>query len=55
MVRFLDMDEKPDAGIAIEELERQVMALDIEEGFCWDHGYHLGPRCPRCRAHNGDA
>jgi hypothetical protein len=23
-------------------------AIEVEEGFCFDHGYHLGPRCPRC-------
>ena len=22
--------------------------LDILDGFCWDHGYHLGFGCPRC-------
>lgn len=33
----------------IEELgERGMSALELEEGFCWDHGYHLGRRCPRC-------
>jgi hypothetical protein len=23
--------------------------VTMEEGFCWDHGYFLGPHCPRCR------
>ncbi len=26
-----------------------MWAIQIEERFCWDHGYHLGVRCPRCR------
>ena len=25
-----------------------MLALDILDGFCWDHGYHLGFGCPRC-------
>lgn len=49
MVRFLNVEDPPDVGAAIEEFEGHVMVLDFEEGFCWDHGHHLGPRCPRCR------
>ena len=38
-----------EAKSAIGELEEKGMsALELDEGFCWDHGYHLGPRCPRC-------
>lgn len=55
MVRFLDMEKQSDVGVAIEGLEEQVTALHIEEGFRWDHGYHLGPRCPRCRPYIGEA
>ena len=25
-----------------------MLALAILDGFCWDHGYHLGFDCPRC-------
>lgn len=28
--------------------------LEIEEGFCWDHGFHLGARCLRCRPEIGE-
>jgi hypothetical protein len=55
MVRFLNVEERPDVGIAIDEFEGRLMVLDFQEGFCWDHGHHLGPRCPRCRPHNGEA
>jgi hypothetical protein len=27
-----------------------MLVVEIEEGFCWDHGYYVGPRCPRCRS-----
>ena len=25
-----------------------MVALEIEERFCWDHGCYLGTSCPRC-------
>ena len=25
-----------------------MLALAILDGFCFDHGYHLGFDCPRC-------
>lgn len=56
MRQFLDLDLKDDAGggIALDEIDGGLStALEIEDGFCWDHGYHLGPQCPRCRLHNG--
>ncbi len=38
-----------EARSAMGELgERGMSAVELDEGFCWDHGYHLGPRCPRC-------
>jgi hypothetical protein len=27
----------------------QTSTAEIEDRFCWDHGYHIGPCCPRCR------
>lgn len=55
MVRFLNIKEQQNGGTAIKECEGHVMVLDFEEGFCWDHGHHFGPRCPRCRPDNGEA
>lgn len=28
---------------------RQTSPAEIEDRFCWDHGYHIGTCCPRCR------
>ncbi len=55
MLDFLDVEQFPAVRVAGDEFERQATTLEIEEGFCWDHGYYLGPRCPRCRPQNGEA
>ena len=47
---FIHAQRLPGTRTAIDEPRgRQTSTLEIEDSFCWDHGYHLGPCCPHCR------
>jgi hypothetical protein len=47
---FRNGQQLPGTRTAADEPGRkQTSTLEIEGSFCWDHGYHLGPCCPRCR------